>query len=246
MPVSNISVVGVRFSTFGASRGIGQRSLTSIASPSSIVSPRRLKMRPRVTSPTGTVIGPPVSVTSAPRARPSVVSIATARTRSSPRCCCTSQTSTCPLFSTVIAWLISGSSSGKTASMTTPWISSMRPVFCLLSVAAIGLRSHQRFGAGDNFHDLLGDLRLAGTVHLEREVLDDLAGVLRGVAHGGHARAQLGGGRLEQCPVERDLDVVGDEALEDLLGPGLVLDERVAAGVLLVLVPLRLEDRRLL
>ena len=29
--------------------------------------------------------------------------------------------------SMMIAWLISGSSSGKTASMTTPWISSIRP-----------------------------------------------------------------------------------------------------------------------
>ena len=38
-------------------------------------------------------IGPPVSATSMPRARPSVESMATARTRSSPRCCCTSQTS---------------------------------------------------------------------------------------------------------------------------------------------------------
>ena len=61
------------------------------ARPRSIGSPSRLKMRPSVTSPTGTVIGPPVSTTSMPRARPSVVSIATARTRSSPRCCCTSQ-----------------------------------------------------------------------------------------------------------------------------------------------------------
>ena len=50
-------------------------------------------MRPSVSFPTGTVIGPPVSRTSVPRARPSVASIATARTRSSPRCCCTSSTS---------------------------------------------------------------------------------------------------------------------------------------------------------
>ena len=61
--------------------------------PLSIGSPSRLKIRPRVASPTGTVIGPPVSITSSPRCRPSVASIATARTRSSPRCCCTSQTS---------------------------------------------------------------------------------------------------------------------------------------------------------
>ena len=137
MPVSNISVVGVRFSTVGASRWIGQRSLTSMSPAWSIGSPSRLKMRPSVTSPTGTVIGPPVSTTSIPRARPSVTSMATARTRSSPRCCWTSQTrisSACPSSPAssdrrlmVTALRISGRESGNTASMTTPWISSMRP-----------------------------------------------------------------------------------------------------------------------
>ena len=48
--------------------------------------------RPSMPSPTGTVMGPPVSVTSTPRASPSVESMATARTLSSPRCCCTSAT----------------------------------------------------------------------------------------------------------------------------------------------------------
>ena len=55
-------------------------------------------MRPSVARPTGTVIGPPVSITSVPRARPSVLSIATARTRSSPRCCWTSQTRSALMF----------------------------------------------------------------------------------------------------------------------------------------------------
>ena len=59
MPVSSISVVGVRFSTSGAGRWIGQRSSPSTSSPSSIVSPSRLKIRPKVALPTGTVIGPP-------------------------------------------------------------------------------------------------------------------------------------------------------------------------------------------
>ena len=63
-------------------------------------------MRPRVASPTGTVIGPPVSVTTAPRWMPSVASIATARTRSSPRCCCTSQTSS-RRFAVAVAALVS-------------------------------------------------------------------------------------------------------------------------------------------
>ena len=134
-----------------------------------------------------------------------MVSIATARTRSSPRCCWTSQTSTSLLPAamsssssalaasgrlTVIAWLISGSLSGNTASITTPWISSIVPVFCLVSaslvvsvsvVAAISgfllvcaSRLAEPFGAGDDFHDLLRDLRLAGTVHLERVIVDQV------------------------------------------------------------------------
>ena len=93
IPVSNISVVGVSSSTVGAARWIGQRSTSSGRSgPRSMGSPNRLKIRPSVTRPTGTVIGAPVSITSVPLERPSVVSMATARTRSSPRCCCTSHT----------------------------------------------------------------------------------------------------------------------------------------------------------
>ena len=70
---------------------MGQRSTPSATGPfSSIGSPVTFQSRPRVGSPTGTEIGPPVSRQTVPRARPSVESIATARTRSSPRCCCTS------------------------------------------------------------------------------------------------------------------------------------------------------------
>src|SRR5436309_3582642 len=222
-------------------------------------------MRPSVCSPTGTVIGPPVSRTSVPRRRPSVVSMATARTRSSPRCCCTSQISLPPppvpdempsaspncSRSISSALLISGSSSGKTASITTPWISSTRPgltaspdePFCDASVScsclsvvacsnvclllgACGLA--EPLGTRDDFHDLLRDLRLALPVGLEREVVDQLGGVLGGVAHGGHTRAVLRCSRLEQRPVDRYLDVVRSQALEDLLGVGLVDPERAA------------------
>ena len=63
---------------------------------SSIGSPRTLKTRPRVAWPTGTVIGPPVSTASTPRARPSVVVMATLRTQLLPRCCWTSQTILAP------------------------------------------------------------------------------------------------------------------------------------------------------
>src|SRR3954451_11905549 len=161
-----------------------------------------------------------------------------------------------------------GSLSGKTASMTTPWISSIRPTF-LVPVSAPAGRSvvlasmvfsspgkrfaklglGQRLGATDDFHDLLRDLGLPRAVHLEREVLDDLAGVLRRAAHRGHARAMLGRGRLQQRAEDRDLHVVGDQPLEDDGGIGLVLDERVVAGLAfgtLLLALAALEDRRLL
>src|SRR5947209_2623162 len=56
-------------------------------------SPITLKRRPRTPSPTGTLIGPPVSVTLMPRFKPSVEDIAIERTQFSPRCCCTSSVS---------------------------------------------------------------------------------------------------------------------------------------------------------
>ena len=40
-------------------------------------------------------------------------------------------------------------------------------------------RLAEALGARDYLHDLLGDLGLAGTVHLERVVGDEFAGVLR-------------------------------------------------------------------
>jgi len=60
---------------------------------SSIGSPITFRIRPSVPGPTGTEIGAPVSVTSAPRTMPSVLSIAMQRTVRSPISCATSSTS---------------------------------------------------------------------------------------------------------------------------------------------------------
>ena len=49
-----------------------------------------LSTRPSVAGPTGTVMGPPVSMAFMPRTMPSVGSMLTQRTRFSPRCCSTS------------------------------------------------------------------------------------------------------------------------------------------------------------
>ena len=139
MPVSNTSTDGCRSRKAGGSRWIDQRSTPSIAGLSSTGCPITFQMRPSVVSPTGTEIGPPVSTTSVPRARPSVESIATARTRSSPRCCCTSATRVAvePSGRSIwisTAWRISGRRSGKTASITTPLISMIWPVLAPFSL----------------------------------------------------------------------------------------------------------------
>ena len=94
MPVTNISVLDSSWSSGGAGRWIGQRSvMCRLEVGTSSGSPSTLNTWPLVTSPTGTEIGAPVLVTSAPRTRPSVGSSEIARTRLSPRCCSTSRVS---------------------------------------------------------------------------------------------------------------------------------------------------------
>ena len=135
--------------------------------------------------------------------------------------------------STVIAWLISGSLSGKTASITTPWISSMRPTFFVCVAASIGLLSvgpsrAPRRPATTSMISCVISACLARFI-CSVKPLDQLARVVGRVAHRGHARAVLGRRRLEQRPEHRDLDVVGDQPVQDLLRVGLVLDQRVVA-----------------
>src|SRR5947209_7529537 len=154
------------------------------------------------------------------------------------------------------------SSSGKATSMTTPWTSSTRPVSVLppsrppsrssrssasrpsvLCSVLASTRSPSKalsakaLGPGDDLHDLLGDVRLALAVRLEREVVDQLGGVLGCVAHRRHPRAMLRCGRLQQRTVDGYLDVVGREPLEDLLRVGLVDPQRAAVSVLALVTP---------
>jgi energy-coupling factor transporter ATP-binding protein EcfA2 len=75
--------------------------------------------------------------------------------------------------------------------------------------------------------DLRRDLGLTRTVHRQRERVDEVTGVLRGVAHGSHPGALLGRGRLEQRAVDLRLEVHGEQSLEDLLG--LRLEDEVAS-----------------
>ena len=91
----------------------------------STVFPSTLNTRPRVASPTGTLIGAPVSSASMPRVKPSVELIAIQRVTLSPKCCITSTTKSIsmspdlPLI--VTAFKISGKdSAGNSISTTGP------------------------------------------------------------------------------------------------------------------------------
>src|SRR6266571_7870068 len=233
MPVWNISVLDSSLSYGGEWRWMGQRTSAS-KSGSSRAWPSTLNTCPVVFSPTGTVIDSPVSVTGAPRTRPSVGCMAMARTVLSPRCCATSQVMTVvcsPIVrSTVTALKIAGISSGaNSTSITGPMTRTIRPVPCCVScptatvamfVSAPGLL--EGFRASDDLHDLLGDLRLPRLVVLPGELLDQLLGVVGGGAHRLLPGGVLGGGRLEHRGEHARLDVAGQQGVQHRLGVRLV------------------------
>ena len=184
---------------FGRRLMDGALLLVLIGPASSTGSPMTFMMRPSVSSPTGTVIGAPVSVTSWPRTRPSVESMAMVRTVFSPRCWATSSTSRLPPLSVSSAFRICGRFAVELHvddGAQSPGV--MRPTG--LSVAFVGLSSPcvvllsfglERFGARNDFDEFLGDLRLALAVVSDRQLVDHVAGIARGVVHGAHARALL-------------------------------------------------------
>ena len=88
-------------------------------------------MRPKVSGPTGIMIGSPVSTTWVPRTSPSVVSIAIVRTVFSPRCCATSSTRVRPASSMCSAVRIAGNSPSKCTSTTAPMTWVMVPMLFL-------------------------------------------------------------------------------------------------------------------
>ncbi len=134
MPVTRTSVDEDWSAKEGASWWIPRVWGVSIGPASSIGSPMTFMIRPSVAGPTGTVIGPPVSATSWPRTRPSVVSMAMVRTVFSPRCWATSSTRRkgAPVFWSVLvvssAFRIAGRWPSNSTSTTAPMTWAMRPL----------------------------------------------------------------------------------------------------------------------
>src|SRR5947208_603382 len=73
-------------------------------------------------------------------------------------------------------------------------------------------------GAADELGNLLGDLRLAGAVVLEREVADHVAGALGGGLHRHAAGDLLADRGVEKRLVEPDLERDWQQLAEDVAG----------------------------
>src|SRR5262249_24143059 len=190
-----------------------------IGPASSFGSPMTFMMRPSVPSPTGPSIGWPVSVTSWPRTRPSVISIAMVRTVDSPRCCATSSTRRLLPFLVSSALRIAGRWPSNCTSTTAPvtWVT--RPIWlaavamdCSPSKSAL-----DRLSAGDDLNQLLRDVGLAGPVVNQGLLADHFACVARRAVHRAHLRAIERGVVLQQCAEDLHREVARQQAAEDLV-----------------------------
>ena len=104
----------------GASLWMGMVFLAFTGPLSSIGSPITLIILPRVSGPTGTIMGLPVSATSYPLTRPSVESKAIVRTLFPPKCWATSRTKRCGVPCTSRAFRMGGRSPSNYTSTTAP------------------------------------------------------------------------------------------------------------------------------
>ena len=136
MPVTSTSTAAACSSKLGAERWIGMERVAPTGPRSSIGSPMTLRMRPRVSGPTGTVMGAPVSVTDWPRTMPSVLSMAMQRTVRSPSSWATSRTNSRSPILLVRAFWMKGRSPSNWTSTTAPSTWETRPTelvaMCLL------------------------------------------------------------------------------------------------------------------
>src|SRR5579863_536347 len=111
--------------------------------------------------------------------------MAMARTAFSPRCWATSNTrrNFLPVRASMLvvssALRIAGSSPSNSTSTTAPMIWIRRPLDWLMACLFL----LDGGGAGDDFNQLLGDLRLAGAVHLDGKGVDKIACIAGGIVH---------------------------------------------------------------
>src|SRR6186713_2797385 len=170
-------------------------------------------MRPSVSSPTGTEIGSPVSVTSCPRTRPSEMSIATVRTVDSPRCCATSSTRRLPPLVVSSAFRIAGRWPSNCTSTTAPMTWVIRPVgLAMWSSYSISLLPSPARGRS------AGEARRVGVIQVRRSPPGRLAAATLPFSRGGKKL------RSQRLGTRNDLDqFLGDHRLaRTVVGDGLL------------------------
>src|SRR5487761_695958 len=235
IPVSRISTLACCSDTGGAGRWMGHRVTPSGDGSSSIGAPITLNMRPRVSTPTGTEIGPPVAWTGSPRRKPSVASIAMVRTVLSPIAPSTSRVTTRP--SCVLTSSASNSSGcspgGNSTSTTAPmtWLTWPSLVFFVTAFGAClvfaistppSARRPHGLGAANDLHELCRDTGLADLVRIQRQRVDQVAGGVGSVLHRDHLGRVLAGLVLQHGLEDLRLHIAGQQAVQHGLGVGLV------------------------
>src|SRR5688500_40862 len=192
-------------------------------------------MRPRASRPTGTVMASPVSVTSRPRTRPSVVSMAMVRTVFSPRCCATSSTRSLPWFWVCSAFRIAGRSPSNWTSTTAPSTCVILPTrFLAIELSFNPSLVSQRLGAGDDFDQFLGDVRLTRAVVGDGQAIDHVAGIAGRAVHRRHTGALFAGRILQQRAIDLHADIARQQLLQDRILFRLVLIAGIAGVHVLV------------
>src|SRR5262245_163321 len=201
-----------------------------IGPASSTGSPITFMMRPSVSSPTGTAMAAPVSVTSWPRTRPSVESMATVRTVFSPKCWATSSTRRLPRFCVSSELRISGRCPSNWTSTTAPVTWRICPTLLVAIALLHPLLSSERLGAGDDFDQFLGNVGLALAVVAQGQLVDHVPGIARGAVHGAHPRPLLGGCVLQQAAENLAGDIARQQLAQDFIFLRLVLVDRLGAA----------------
>ena len=83
-------------------------------------------------------------------------------------------------------------------------------------------------GAGDDFNQLLGDLRLTGTVHLDGEGVDHVAGIAGGIVHRRHLGGEEAGLVFQQRGQQLHRDILRQQLCQDGVFVRLVIIESAA------------------
>src|SRR6202012_5177864 len=120
----------------------------------------------------------------------------------------------------------STSTTGPMTRATRPVPAAVSPLSAVFSAVAVMCSSlircagvGERVGAADDLADFLGDLGLPCVVRLTGQRLEQITCVVGGRLHGAAAGGQLGGGRLQHGVEDPARPELGDQRVQDLLGP---------------------------